>query len=138
MKKSKNKKVVKKSISILKVKTGSVKDFFSSAREVMRSADKGKPIKKRCATLTFVDPSEMLHFLSAAKIQLINSIRKHPGSITSIAKAIHRNISAVRRDIHEMESVGLLKTHEEVNPSGHGKHKIVEVAASTLRLVADI
>src|SRR5437660_372476 len=104
MKKSKKTKSVKRSVKIMKVKTGSVKDFFASTREVMRAADKGDPIKKRCAILTFVDPNEMLHFLSASKIQLIASIRKHPDSITNIAKATHRTPSAVRRDIYEMES----------------------------------
>jgi len=138
MKKSKRKKAVKESIKILKVKTGSVKDFFAGARDVMRASDKGEPIKKRCATLTFVDPSEMLRFLSVAKIKLIASIRKHPDSITNIAKAIHRPRSAVRRDINEMESVGIVKTHEEANPHGHGRHKIVELSASALKLEAYI
>ena len=138
MKKSKNKKIIKRSTKIMKVKIGSVKDFFASTRKIMHAADKGEPIKKRCATLTFVDPSEMLHFLSAAKIQLIANIRKHPDSITNIAKAIKRTRSAVRRDINEMESVGIVKTHEEVNPGGHGRHKVVELVASTLKLEAYI
>ena len=135
MKKLKNKKVT---VKVMKVKTGTVKEFFANAREVMREADKGKAVKARCATLTFVEPAEMLHFLSAAKIKLINSIRNHPDSITNIAKVIKRTYSAVRRDIHEMESVGIVKTHEEINPAGHGKHKIVELVASTLKLEAYI
>ncbi len=128
----------KKSFKLVKVKIGSVKDFFDSAKKTMRAADQGKSLPKRCAILTFVDPSEMLHFLSASKIKLINNIRKHPDSITNIAKAINRPRSAVRRDIHEMESVGIVKTHEETNPTGHGKHKIVELVASTLKLEAYI
>ena len=138
MKKSKSKKANKVSVNVLRVKTGSVKDFFASARTVMRAADKGEKIKKRCATLTFVDPSELLHFLSAAKLKLIYNIRKHPDSITNIAKAMNRNRSAVRRDIHEMESVGIVKTHEEINPHGHGRHKIVELTAPALKLEAYI
>jgi len=138
MKKSKNKSVKKKTIKVLRVKTGSVKDFFASAREVMRAGDRGESIKRRCATLTFVDPSEMLHFLSAAKIRLIANIRKHPDSITNIAKAMKRTLSAVRRDIHEMESVGIVKMHDEVNPRGHGRHKIVELVAPSLKLEAYI
>ncbi|MCC2666173.1 MAG: MarR family transcriptional regulator [Gammaproteobacteria bacterium] len=122
----------------MRVKTGSVKDFFADARNIMRAADKGVPIKKRCATLTFADPAEMLHFLSAAKIKLINNIRKHPNSITNIAKAINRTRAAVRRDIYEMERVGIVKTHEEINPIGHGRHKIVELVASKMKLEAYI
>ena len=135
MKELKNKKPT---VKIITVRTGSVKEFFANSRDVMRAADKGKSIKKRCATLTFVDPTEMLHFLSAAKIKLINSIRQHPDSITNIAKAVKRTRSAVRRDISEMENIGLVTTHEESNPHGHGKHKIVELVASTLKLEAYI
>jgi len=57
---------------IMKVRTGSVKEFFANAREVMQKGDKGLSIKKRIATLTFVDPTEMLRFLSDTKIKLIN------------------------------------------------------------------
>ncbi len=57
----------KTNYKLIQVKTGSVKDFFDNVGEVMRAADKGKPIPKRCTTLTFVDPTEMLHFLSAAR-----------------------------------------------------------------------
>lgn len=78
---------------------------------------------------------EMLHFLSEKKMQLINVIRKHPDSITNIAKITKRNRAAVYRDIYEMERFGLVKTHEETNP-GHGRHKIVELVAPSLKLEA--
>jgi len=40
--------------------------------------------------------------------------------------------------LHEMESVGIVKTREEANPAGHGRHKIVELVVSTLKLEAYI
>ena len=120
------------------VKTGSVNDFFDKAREVMRAADKKQPIKARCATLTFIDPAEMLRFLSAAKMKLIANIRNHPDSLTNIAKATNRTRSSVSRDIYAMESVGIVKMHEKANPAGHGRHKIVELVAPTLKLEAYI
>ncbi len=139
MKRLKNKKISNPKLTkTLKVKTGSVEEFFAKARRVMRAADKGKPIKKQCATLIFVDPVEMLHFLSTTKLKLINSIRKKPDSIANIAKTTHRKVAAVRRDIHEMESVGIVKIREESNPTGHGKHEIVRLVASTLKLEAFI
>lgn len=52
--------------SLLKVKTGSVDEFFSTVGSAMRSADKGEAIKPRIRTLTFEDPMEMLRFLSTA------------------------------------------------------------------------
>lgn len=122
---------------MVRVKTGTVEEFFSDVKSIMRSLDKGESIKKRAATLTFVDPTEMLHFLSVAKLKLINSIRKHPDTITNIAKEINRNRASVYRDINELEKFGLVKTHDEINP-GHGRHKIVELVAPRLKLEAYI
>lgn len=137
MKKSKSKLKSKSSLKLIRVKTGTLEDFFSGVKDAMRAIDRNEPIKKRAATLTFVDPSEMLHFLSAAKIKLIHSIRKHPGTITNIAKLTKRNRASVYRDINELEKFGLVKTHEEINP-GHGRHKIVELVAPRLKLEAYI
>src|ERR1700686_3326365 len=118
---------MKKPKSIL-IKTGSIDQFFDNLKNTMRAADKGKRIKPSY-TFTFEDPSEMLHFLSETKINLIKTIRRHPDSVTNIAKAIKRNRAAVYRDIHELENFGLVEIHEEINP-GHGRHKIVSVVAS--------
>ena len=129
-------KKLKNTKPLFKVKVGTVEEFFSDAKSMMRLADKGKPIAPE-RTLTFEDPLEMLHFLSKTKIELINSIRNHPDSITNIAKMAKRTRSAVYRDIHEMEKFGLVKMHDEVNP-GHGRYKIVELIANSLKLEAYI
>ena len=123
--------------SLLKVRPGSVKDFFSTVKSVMRSADKGEAIKPRIRTLSFEDPTEMLHFLSSVKLKLIHRIRQHPDSITNLAKDTHRKISAVRRDINELEKVGIVRIYRVINP-GHGHHKIVELTAKKLKLEASI
>ena len=134
MKKS---KIDKSAIKFVKVKTGTVEGFFSTVKEIMRDTDKGKVIEERCATLTFANPVEMLHFLSAAKIKLIKSIRKHPDTVTNIAKIIKRDRSSVNRDILELKKFGLVRIHEEINP-GHGRHKIVELTSPHLKLEAII
>lgn len=131
MKKITNKK------SILKVKSGSIEEFFSTVKDVMRSADKGEKIKSRIKTLSFEDPMEMLHFLSITKLTLIRRIRQQPDSITNLAKDTHRKISAVTRDVNELEKVGIVKTYSVVNP-GHGRHRIIELTARHLRLEASI
>lgn len=135
--KLKSKPSAKSAIKFVRVQTGTVEDFFSNVKDIMRSADKGESIKEKAATLTFVDPAEMLHFLSAARIKLINSIRKYPDTITNIARIIKINRASVYRDINDLEKFGLVKTHEEVNP-GHGRHKIVELVAPRLKLEAYI
>jgi len=124
-------------IQFIKVKTGTVEDFFSTVKDVMRSADENKSVNPTFATLTFVEPTEMLRFLSETKIKLIQSIRNHPDTITNIAKVIKRDRSSVNRDILELKKFGLVKIHEEINP-GHGKHKIVELVSTHLKLEAII
>ena len=109
---------------------------MSHVKNVMRTIDRGESLKPS-RTLVFEDPHDMLHFFSETKIKLINVIRKHPDTITNIAKVTKRNRAAVYRDIHEMEKFGLVKTHEEINP-GHGRYKIVELVAPTLKLEAYI
>jgi len=123
--------------SLLKVKTSTVEEFFSTVGSVMRSADKAEAIKPHVKTLSFEDPMEMLHFLSAAKLKLIHRIRQQSDSITNLAKDTHRKISAVTRDINELEKVGIVKTHSVINP-GHGRHKIIELTATKLKLEASI
>lgn len=124
-------------IKFVKVKTGTVEDFFSTVKNVMRRADENKSVNPTCATLTFVEPTEMLRFLSEAKIKLIKSIQNHPDTITNLAKVIKRDRSSVNRDILELKKFGLVKIHEEINP-GHGKHKIVELTSPHLKLEAII
>lgn len=134
MKNTKNKKADE---SLLKVKTGSIDDFFSNIKSVMHTADKGAAIKPQIKTLTFEDPMEMLHFLSTTKIKLINRIRQQADSISNLAKDTHRKVSAVTRDVNELEKVGIVQTHSVINP-GHGRRKIIELTASKLKLEASI
>jgi predicted transcriptional regulator len=128
------KKLNRKNSPLLRIKTGTVDEFFANTKHAMRAADKNEPIPES-HTLMFEDPLDMLNFLTVSKIKLINNIRNHPDSITNIAKSLHRNRAAVYRDIHELEKFGLVKIHEEINP-GHGRHKIVELIAPALKLEA--
>ncbi len=126
----------KSNASVFKVKTGTVEEIFSKAKVAMLAADRNEVIESSY-TLTFEDPTELLHFLSSAKLQLINSIRKHPDSITNIAKTTNRNRASVYRDVNELEKVGIVQVSDVVNP-GHGRHKIVKITAKKLTLEAAI
>lgn len=121
-----------KKLNTINVRTGSSQEFMERVKYVMRSADK-KEALKLLQSIMFEDAKELLRLLSDVKLKLIAMIRNHPDSITNIAKAIHRNRSAVGHDIHELEKFGLVKIHEEINP-GHGHRKIVELIARKLKL----
>ena len=118
------------------VQTGTDQDFFTKVRGIMKNLDEGKPITAS-HTITFADPSEMLHFLNESKINLIQVIRHNPDSITNIAKNAGRSREAVSRDIREMAKYGLIKISNAINP-GHGRQKIIELVANKLRLEAII
>ena len=125
-----------KSLNNITVKTGSVQDFFTKVHGIMKNLDEGKSITPS-HTVTFEDPSEMLHFLNESKINLINVIRHSPDSITNIAKNAGRSREAVSRDIREMAKYGLIKISNVINP-GHGRQKIIELVANKLRIEAII
>lgn len=57
----------KSDAAILTVKTGTVGDFFDTAKKVMRLLDKKEPLKPS-HTLVFTDPLEMSCFLIEKKI----------------------------------------------------------------------
>ncbi len=118
------------------VKTEQAEDFLARVRHVMRAADKGEALPA-AHTVIFEDPSEMLQFLSTAKLRLIQCIRQGPGSIAELAKATRRNRTAVSRDIRTLKRFGLVKTHQAVNP-GHGQQTRVELTAPSLKLEACI
>jgi predicted transcriptional regulator len=127
---------MKKPKENITIKTGSADKFMMHVKRIMRSADQGKTIETS-HTFAFENPQEMLHFLTNKKLALIDSIRNNPDSITNIAKLIKRNRASVYRDIHDLEEVGIVKILYEVNP-GHGRHKIVQLTASKLKLEAYI
>ena len=118
------------------VQTENIDAFFERGREIAKLADAGKPIPSR-KIINFGDVSEMLAFLTPARISLPETIREHPGSIKSIAEVVRRKHSAVARDIAALRTFGLVRVEREINP-GHGVHNIVHAEAKTLELVARI
>jgi len=126
-----------KDLNNVVIKTGTTQEFFDNVRKVMRKLDEGKSIELSAHTITFEDPTDMLHFLNQAKLNLINVIRDHPDSITNIAKKANRSRESVSRDIKEMAKYGLVKIINSVNP-GHGRQKIIEFAANQVKLEAII
>jgi predicted transcriptional regulator len=60
-----------------------------------------------------------------------------PGSITEIAQRLHRDRSAVKRDVDELARAGLVTVTEKPLP-GHGRMKEVRATARRFRLMAEI
>ena len=118
------------------VKTGTTEDFFKRGSKVAKLADQGARLAEE-RIISFEDPGDVLRLLTTARLALFRTIKERPGSITDVAERLHRERSAVKRDVDELEKVGLVRVNPKVLP-GHGLMKEVSVAARQFRLEAQL
>lgn len=120
----------------LMIKTGTEEDFFKRGHQLARAADRGERLPDE-RVISFEDPADVMKLMTEARLALFRAVKDAPGSITNIAERLHRDRSAVKRDVDEMERVGLVTITEKVLP-GHGRMKEVRAVANRFRLQADI
>jgi predicted transcriptional regulator len=118
------------------VRTATEEEFFKRGRKLAKLADLGEPLPEE-RVVSFEDPAEVLKLLTAARLALFRSIKAQPGSITAISERLHRDRSAVKRDVDELAKVGMLKVEPKVLP-GHGRMKEVSVTAQRFMLEAQL
>jgi predicted transcriptional regulator len=106
-------------MSKVTVKTASTKEFFARGRAVARAADRAQPLAAE-RTVTFEDPAEVARLITTTRLSLFRTVKEMPGSITEISQRLHRDRSAVKRDVDELEKAGLVTVSEKVLP-GHGR-----------------
>lgn len=118
----------------LTLMTGSEAEFFKRGKRLAKLADAGKQIQEELV-ISFEEPAMLLKLLTTARFNLFREIKKHPDSITGIAERLHRDRSAVKRDIDQLARAGLLMIEDQPHP-GHGRMKQVRVAANQFKLEA--
>lgn len=116
------------------LKAGTEHDFFQRGKALAHLADMGKSLPEE-RTVSFEDPAELLRLLTVSRLDLFRSVKDEPGSITVIAGRLHRDRSAVKRDVDQLAQAGLVTIETKVLP-GHGHFKEVRAAASCFRLEA--
>ncbi len=116
------------------VSTGTTEEFFARTRKTAKQID-CKEIPKPEFTLTFEDPSDMFAVMTPARLELFRAAKSDPSSITAIAHRLHRDRSAVKKDVDILVAAGLLNI-EEVPLPGHGRQKYVHAAADRIQLQA--
>ena len=87
--------------------------------------------------ITFETPEDMAAFLTANRVTLLKAAIQKPRSVTELAEALHRNRTAVSRDVRALKERGMLKLKKQPNP-GHGQVQVVHAAAKHFNLRADI
>jgi predicted transcriptional regulator len=118
------------------IKTGTEADFFKRGRQLARAADRGEKLPDE-RIVCFEDPAELMKLITAARLALFRAVKEMPGSITQISERLHRDRSAVKRDIDELERAGLVTIAEKVLP-GHGRMKEVRATANRFSLHAEV
>ena len=107
-------------------------DFFKRGKTIAKLADQGKTIPSE-HIIAFEDPEDMARLITTAKLALFREVRQSPGSITELSERLHRDRSAVKRDIDELEAAGLIVVQEMPLP-GHGRKKQVRAVAEQVLL----
>jgi predicted transcriptional regulator len=118
----------------LRIYADGFEGFSKRAVARARKLDASEKLKAE-VSITFESALEMLQVLTPQRIRLIEMTRTQPHTVSGLATALGRDPKAVRRDIAKLESVGVLRTRQEINP-GHGRVKIVEPAAANVELRA--
>ena len=111
-------------------------EFFARGKRLAALADAGKPIPSE-SVISFGDPADLIKMLTPARLALISAVKAHPDSITAIAERLHRDRSAVKRDVDSLQKAGLLVVEQTVL-AGHGMMKRVSLVAQKLRLQAEL
>lgn len=120
----------------LTISSGTVEDFFRRGRELASKLDRGEQISEE-RLLTFEDASDILELLTNARMALFQEVSHEPGSIADLARRLHRDRSAVKRDVDILASAGLLYVEARPN-SGHGRMKLVQATSKRFSLVAQV
>jgi len=116
------------------IETATEKDFFESGRRLAHLADSGERLPEQ-RVISFEDPADLLRLLTGARLALFRAIKEKPDSITDISWRLHRDRSAVKRDVDELARFGLVEIESKVLP-GHGRMKEVRAVAGQFRLEA--
>lgn len=118
------------------VRTGDSAEFFARAIAAARKADQGKAFDGKI-TLSFEDPQRMFTVLSESRRRLMLEIMEEPMSINDLTSRLHRNRSAITKDIGMLERLGLIVSIRQINP-GHGIQKMVQAIAPKIEMVATL
>ena len=118
------------------IKTATEEDFFKRGKRLAKLADAGASLPHE-TVVSFEDPAEALKLLTQARLALFRAIKERPDSITGISERLHRDRSAVKRDVDVLEKAGMVSVESKVL-RGHGRMKEVRVTARQFRLEAKL
>ncbi len=118
------------------IRTDDIDGFFARAKDAARRADRSQRFEGT-VTLSFEDPQRIFTVLSEARRRLMQEVMHEPKTINELTQRLHRNRSAITKDVGLLEKIGLLVTQRQANP-GHGIQKLVRSIAPKIEMVATL
>jgi predicted transcriptional regulator len=108
----------------VELKSGSLSDFFASAKETAKEIDDGKKLTPK--NIIWVAPTDLMAILKPERTKLVQYLRKKKKVIYSeLITAMHRTPVSLNNDLKILSKYQLVKIFKEPNP-GHGVHKVIE------------
>lgn len=120
----------------LTITTGTEKDFFERGKQFAQCLDRGETVEPECH-ISFEDPQDLLELVTTARMNLFRAVKEESGSISEIARRLHRDRSAVKRDVDKLAEVGLFQIEVKSFP-GHGRMKVIKASADNFKLTAQV
>jgi predicted transcriptional regulator len=117
------------------IHTDGLAGWSKRARARAASLDEGHPVSASHG-ITFDSAAEMVRLLTPARLDLFQAVKKQSVSIKELAAMLGRDVSAVRRDVVELERFGIVASQQVVNP-GHGRVRVVS-APSSISIFAEL
>ena len=113
-----------------------MEEFFARGKLLAKKVDSGETIEPS-TLIMFEDPEDILEIVTNARICLFRAVKEEPGSITDLARRLHRDRSAVKRDADILVGAGLIQIYD-VPHQGHGRKKYLKAAATEFQLLAQV
>lgn len=120
----------------LTITTGTVNEFFERGKALARKIDAGEAVQPS-TLIIFEDAADILDIVTNARVGVFKAVKEEPGSITDIARRLHRDRSAVKRDVDVLVGAGLIEICD-IPHSGHGRKKYLKAAADRFQLLAQV
>ncbi len=106
----------------IEIKSGTLSDFFASAKETAREIDKGKKFTKK--NIIWVDPEDLILLLKPERTNLVRYLRKEKKVVFSeLMQVLNRSHASLNNDLKILSKYDLIRISTE---NKHGIHKVIE------------
>jgi predicted transcriptional regulator len=113
-----------------------VEAFFERGRKTAQLLDEGKRVPAS-RVVAFENVEDLLALLTPKRVSLLKALKESSGSIADLARKLHRDRSAVTRDVQALERFGVVEVKEKPLP-GHGRQKWVSPRGLEIQLTATV